>query len=80
MTKVLAILGIVLGALGFVCSEALFVEYVMKDSAWCIFYAFMALSGLACVILNSFEIHNIKSKEDKEELLRLIAEDKKNEK
>ena len=40
----------------------------------------MALSGFICVILNSFEIHNIKSKEDKEELLRLIAEDKKNEK
>ena len=78
-SKVFAILGIILGALGFICSEALFVEYVMKDSAWCILYGFMALAGLGCVLINSFEIHNIKSKEDKEELLKLIEGDKKNE-
>ena len=77
--KVFAILGIIFGALGFICSEAKFVQYVIEDDAWCLLYAFLALTALACIILNIFEIINIKRQEDKEELLKLILGDKNNE-
>ena len=78
-SKVFAILGIIFGALGFICSEAKFVQYVIEDDAWWIFYGFLTLTALACIILNMFEIISIKRQEDKEELLKLIAGDKNNE-
>ena len=61
-SKLFSILGIIFGALGFICSEALFVQYVIKDDAWCILYGFIALFSLGAILLNVLKVKKIKKK------------------